>query len=202
VVLHRLGTHPEALRAAAEILGAGGVVIFPTETFYGLAADPWNPAALAQLAALKGRPDGQPISLVLSDLAQAERLVRALPARARQLAARYWPGPLTLVLPARPDLPAAVVGPYGVGMRLSPHPVPTALAAACGVPLTATSANRSGQHPTVDPDLAASALPDADGLVDGGQTPGGAPSTVLAVDASGTLTLLRAGACDVDAELS
>jgi L-threonylcarbamoyladenylate synthase len=193
----RLLPTPADLARAAALIAAGGVVIFPTETFYGLAADPWQPAAVDRVIALKGRPDGAPILLVLPDLAAVDAVAGPVPDAARRLMARHWPGPLTLVLPARPGLAAAVTGPRGVGVRVSSHPVAAALARACGRAITATSANRSGAPPATDPAVAAADLPGADALLDGGPTAGGPPSTVAAVDPDGTILVLRPGACDV-----
>jgi len=181
------------LRAAAAEIAAGGVVGFPTETFYGLAADPRSEQAVARLFALKGREASQPIGLIAADLAQVEQVVD-LPARARRLAHAFWPGPLTLVLPARVTLVAAVRSERGlVGVRVSSHPVARALAAAFGHPITATSANRSGEPPAETAEVVARLLPDLPVLVDGGPAPGGAPSTVVEVG-DGGITLLRPGA--------
>jgi len=193
----RLLPTPADLRRAADVIACGGVVIFPTETFYGLAADPRQPAAVARVIALKGRPDGAPILLILPDLAAVDAVADPVPEAARRLMARFWPGPLTLVLPARPGLAAPVPGPRGVGIRVSSHPVAAALARTCGHAITATSANRTGAPPCPDPESAAAALPGADALLDGGPTAGGPPSTVAAVEPDGRILVLRAGACDV-----
>ncbi|HEX7085522.1 MAG TPA: L-threonylcarbamoyladenylate synthase [Vicinamibacterales bacterium] len=190
--------HPHAplepqLEAAAAAIAAAGVVGFPTETFYGLAADPRLEQAVARLFELKGRAESQPIGLIAADLAQVERIAD-LPARALRLARAFWPGPLTLVVPARVPLAGAVRSGRGlVGVRVSSHPVARALAAAFGHPITATSANRSGEPPAVTAEAVARVLPDLPLLVDGGPATGGAPSTVVEV-AGGEIALLRAGA--------
>ena len=187
----------DALAGGATVLRQGGIVIYPTESYYGAAVSALDAEAVAGLVAAKGRPSDQPLPLILPDRVALQQVVLAVPARARELMDAHWPGPLTLVLPARPDLPAALVGPHGVGVRLSPHPVAAGLAVAFGGPITATSANRTGAPPARTAEAAAAALPAAALTLDGGQTPGGAPSTVLAVDHEGRLTVLRQGALHV-----
>jgi L-threonylcarbamoyladenylate synthase len=187
--------HGSIARAAAA-LRAGGLVVFPTETTYGIAADARSPAALARIVAAKGRDDGTPIALIAPDADAAFALWRDVPPVARELAARHWPGPLTIVAPARPGLPVALVGPGGgVGVRVSSHPWAHALAARFGAPITATSANRSGEPPAVTVDDARAALgPSIDHYLDAGPAPGGPASTVVQVGTDGALRVLRAGA--------
>jgi len=194
-----LGSQPADLERAAEALRAGQLVAYPTETYYGLAADAWQPAALERLLTLKGRSSGAPLSLILARREQLSRLVGVVPAAAVPLMERHWPGPLTLVMPARRDLPASLVGPFGVGVRLSPHPVATGLARVLGAPLVATSANRSGAPPAASAHDVALALPAVDLVLDGGPTAGGPASTVVAVAADGTIQVLRQGAVHVGA---
>ncbi len=196
--MEQVGSQPEDLQRAVGALRAGLVVAYPTETFYGLAADAWQPAALQRLLALKGRT-GAPLSLILAHPEQLDRVVEQVPAAARVLMDRHWPGPLTLVLPARADVPAPLVGPAGVGVRLSPHPVACELARLLDAPLVATSANRSGEPPASTAGEVARGLPGVDLVLDGGATAGGAPSTVVAMDAAGTLSVLRRGAIHVGA---
>jgi L-threonylcarbamoyladenylate synthase len=184
---------------AAAVLRRGGVVAYPTETFYGLGALASDGAAVERLLRAKQRPDGKALPLLGADLAQLEAVAELSPL-ARRLAAAFWPGPLTLVLPARPGLHAAVTGGAGtVGVRVTSSEVAKALAAAAGGALVATSANPSGAPPPttaagLDPALRAR----LDGVLDGGATPGGAPSTVVAV-LGGRLELLRAGAVAFEA---
>ncbi len=170
---------------------------YPTETFYGLAADPWQPAALERLLALKGRDPSAPLPLILPNRDHLATLVAQVPKDAEALMERYWPGPLTLVLPARPGLPGALTGPEGIGVRLSAHPVATELAVCFQAPLVATSANPGGEPPAQTADHVARCLPGVDLVVDGGPTAGGAPSTVVAVALSGEMTVLRQGAIHV-----
>lgn len=185
------------LAEAARLIGGGELVLYPTESFYGAAASALDEGAVERLCLAKGRPDRMPLPLILPDREALSRVVEGIPEAARVLMDKHWPGPLTLVLPARPGLPRALVGPHGVGVRLSPHPVAGALARACGAPITATSANPSGAPAPREAAAAALGLPGAAAILDGGQTPGGPPSTVLAVAADGRFTLLRAGAVDV-----
>jgi L-threonylcarbamoyladenylate synthase len=179
---------------AAALLRRGGVIAYPTETFYGLGALAADGAAVTRLLTAKERPDGKPLPLLGATLDQLE-VVAIFSPLARRLAEALWPGPLTLVLPARPGLnPAVTGGGTTVGVRVTSGPVAAALAAAAGGALVATSANRAGEPPPtradqLDPLLRAR----LDLVVDGGETPGGAPSTVVAVAGEG-LTLVRAGA--------
>jgi L-threonylcarbamoyladenylate synthase len=185
------------LAEAVAVIRRGGVVAFPTDTLYGLAADPASAEAVDRVLALKGRAAAQTIALVAADLAQVERIC-VLTTMARHAAAQFWPGPLTILMRAKPGLAAATIGPDGlVGVRVPDHDVASALARACGHALTATSGNRRGQRATADPDEVAAALPDLDLLIDAGKAPGGPPSTL--VDLSGDVPrLVRAGAIPWD----
>lgn len=184
--------------AAAAVLRRGGIVVYPTETFYGLGALARDAAALQRLARAKLRPEGKPLPLVAADLAQVQE-VAVLAGRAARLAARFWPGPLTLVLPARPGLsPDVVAGTGTVGVRVPGSAVAVALARAAGGALVSTSANLSGGPPPVRvEELAPSLLAQVDHVLDGGPTPGGLPSTVVAVEGD-DLRLLRAGVVSFD----
>jgi L-threonylcarbamoyladenylate synthase len=151
-----------------------------------------------RLVQAKGRPDGKPLPLLAANLSQVEAVARLSPL-ARRLAAALWPGPLTLVVPARPGLHAAITGGGGtVGVRVTSSRVAAALARSAGGALVATSANLAGEPPAA----AAGALDPAlvsrlDLVLDGGPTPGGLPSTVVAVEGA-RLRLLRPGATSVD----
>jgi L-threonylcarbamoyladenylate synthase len=183
------------IRAAAQALARGEVVAYPTETFYGLAADATSAAALARLAALKGRGADKAISLLIVGEAMLAALVTEIPPRARALMDAHWPGPLTLVLPARSDLPAPLLSEGCVAVRDSPHPVARALVQAFGHPITATSANPAGAPPPTTAAGAAAYFPGCL-VVDGGDTPGGAPSTLVRVRGD-RLEVLRPGAVPV-----
>jgi L-threonylcarbamoyladenylate synthase len=178
---------------AAEALRRGLVVAYPTDTLYGLAVDPTNAAAVARLFALKGRALDRAIPLIAADADQVRAWTRLTPL-AERLASAFWPGPLTLVLEAARAIDDRVLGDgRTVAIRVPDQTVARALAAAAECPVTSTSANPSGQPPTADPDEVARSLPAVDVLIDGGLTPGGAPSTI--VDATGNRpVLIRAGA--------
>ncbi len=170
-----------AIARAADVLRRRGLILYPTETFYGIGADAFSSDAVARILALKGRPADNPIPLILPGPEALFRVARAIPPAARVLAARFWPGPLTLVVQAAEDLPAAITAGTGkVGVRVSSHPIAQGVAVSFGGPITATSANPSGAPPArsiaaLDPSLAAG----VDLVIDGGETPGGLPSTVL-----------------------
>jgi len=185
------------LRAAADTLRAGGVVALPTETFYGLAAAAFDAGSVRRIFELKGRPDSKPLLVLVASVAMAETVARVTPA-ARDLMLRYWPGALTLVLPALPAVPSVVTAGTGtLGVRLSPHPVARGLVELLGEPVTAPSANPNGLAP---PTTAAGVLayfPEGlDLVLDGGTTPGGEPSTVLDLTAE-PARVLRQGAVTV-----
>jgi L-threonylcarbamoyladenylate synthase len=185
--------------AAIAALRAGELVIYPTETFYGIAADPESPDALGKIFALKGREAGKPIALIAADTASAFGLARGIPPIARHLAAAFWPGPLTIVLPARPGLHEAVVGPSGVGVRVSSHPIAHALAAGFGRPITATSANRSGQVPLANPTIARQVFgAEIKVILEDGILTGGEPSTVIEL-LDRAYRIVREGAIGEDA---
>lgn len=177
---------PTSIAAAADLLNKGGVVVLPTDTVYGIAAHPGRPEAVGRICTIKGRPTGKPIALLAADGAAVDRFGAALPEAAKRLAARYWPGALTLVLPC---------GSGYEGFRVPAHDGARAVIAACGGVLRVTSANLSGEMPAVN---AVEALKDvgleADLVLDGGVSPGGVASTVVKVDTDGKLTVIREGA--------
>jgi L-threonylcarbamoyladenylate synthase len=143
---------------AAALLRAGLVVGFPTETSYGLAADALSAAAVARVAQVKGRGPGHPMPVLVADLEMLRRIALDIPARARALIASHWPGPLTIVLPGVPGLPRSITNDAGaVGVRVSSDPIAQQLVQAAGGPITATSANATGEPPAQDPVAAACA---------------------------------------------
>jgi L-threonylcarbamoyladenylate synthase len=184
-----------ALEEAAAVLRRGGIVAYPTETFYGLGALAARPDALARLAAAKLRPAGKPLPLIAADEAQVTAVASLADPVARALAARFWPGPLTLVLPASRDLdPILTGGGATVGIRIPGDDVARALARHAGGALVSTSANLAGERPvTVPAELSPEILACIDGIADGRPTPGGLPSTVVAVE-EGRIRLVREGA--------
>jgi L-threonylcarbamoyladenylate synthase len=184
---------PEALAAAVRVLRAGGLVAFPTETFYGLGADALDVDAVARVFRAKGRPPEKPLLVLVDSLAMARTIVAEIPPRVEDLLARYWPGPLTVVLRARSHVPVtAATGT--VGVRIPGHAVAWGLVQAAGVPITAPSANPHGRSsPRTADEVRRGLGASVDLVLDGGPTPGGRPSTV--VDATVVpLRVLRAGA--------
>lgn len=190
-------------KAAALVLD-GQPVAMPTETVYGLAADATNAEAVARIYAAKGRPSFNPLIVHVTDLAAAETL-GIFGAEARVLAEAHWPGPLTIVVPARPGNGIAALAAAGlatIALRVPAHPAMQALLKACGRPLAAPSANASGR---ISPTRAAHVLASLDGrialVIDGGPTARGIESTIVAATGGG-LRLLRRGPIDIDAPLS
>ena len=171
------------IRKATDVLRRGGLVAFPTETFYGLGAAALDRAAVRRVFEAKGRPASMPLLVVLDVASSLSQIVDDVPAQARALIERYWPGPLTLVFRAASSVPTEVTAGTGtVGVRVPNHAVPRALVAQLGVPVTAPSANPTGAAPPATADAVLAGLGDAVDLVlDGGPTPGGAPSTVVDV---------------------
>jgi L-threonylcarbamoyladenylate synthase len=181
----------EAAAGAGRVVGSGGVVLLPTETFYGLAADPRDARAVARIFRIKDRPQGLPLPVLCSDWQQLESLCR-VPEAFRVRLSRSWPGPLTAVLPVRQPL-AAAGDRSSVAVRIPGHDLLRALLYKVG-PLTGTSANRSGQtpHTVADAALASLAGP-VDLALDGGPTAGGLASTLVDLT-SDRVRVLRSGA--------
>ncbi len=202
--MHTDGTnsasHPGAaytadIEAGLGALRNGEAIVFPTETFYGVGVDATNPRALERLFELKGRDPDKPVALIAADLEMIARVVSVIPPVAIRLARAFWPGPLTIVMPARPEIsPALTNREGGVGIRISPHPVARELARRLGSPLTATSANLAGAPParTIAEAHAAFGKRIA-AYLDGGRLDGSLPSTVIAIEED-RIIVLRAGA--------
>jgi L-threonylcarbamoyladenylate synthase len=171
----------DAIARAARILQAGGLVAFPTETVYGLGANALDVAAVAKIFAAKGRPATNPIIVHVADIDDARPLVSAWPDIAQKLAERFWPGPLTLVLPKHQGVPELVTaGGPTVAVRVPAHPVALTLLRACRLPLAAPSANRSTElSPTRAEHVLRGLSAAIDLLLDAGPTTGGLESTVL-----------------------
>jgi L-threonylcarbamoyladenylate synthase len=179
---------------AAEVVARGGVIAFRTDTFYGLGADPFNRAALRRIKELKGREEGKPILVVISDEWEVERFIAEQTPVFRELRARHWPGALTLVARARSVVPEELTAGTGtVGVRLPDDDEARALVRACGGALTATSANLAGGPPARTAAEVAAYFPALDLIIDGGPARCDQPSTV--VEASGAAPrLIREGA--------
>lgn len=193
--------HPDeaTLARAGEILRGGGLVAFPTETVYGLGAHALDPRAVARIYAAKGRPGYNPLIVHVADVASARRLAARWPEVAERLAAAFWPGPLTLVVPRGDEVPDAVTaGLPSVALRIPRHPVAQALLRAAGIPVAAPSANRSTEiSPSTAAHVAKGLGDRVDLILDGGRAAVGIESTVL--DVSGERpVLLRPGGIGVD----
>jgi L-threonylcarbamoyladenylate synthase len=184
----------DELDRAAEILRNGGLVAFPTETVYGLGANALDREAVLRIYAAKGRPSTSPLIVHVSSFAMLEAVVNSWPPSAQQLAERFWPGPLTLVLNKRAEIPAEVTaGLDTVGVRMPAHPIARELIHRAGIPIAAPSANQFTQiSPTTAEHVRASLGSRVDMILDGGPTTVGIESTVLSL-ASATPTLLRPG---------
>jgi len=173
----------------------GGVILFPTDTLYGLGVDPGSAAGLAALFRLKGRDPGKPLPVLLADASLTGRYAAAIPAPWRALMERFWPGPLTLLFPAVPNLPQGIRSVSGkVALRVPGSSLCRSVLQAAGGSLTGTSANASGAAGTGDPAIALRDLgAGIDLFVNAGTLPPAPASTLLDVDASGVVTVLRAG---------
>lgn len=198
--VHPSAPEPAVLQEAGSCLWRGGLVAFPTETFYGLGANALDSEAVARVFRVKGRPESKPLLVLVDGVKMVESLALDMSDLARRLMATYWPGPLTLVFKAGPGLPRELMAGTGtVGMRMPGHPVALGLVRTAGIPVTAPSANPSGAEP---PTTAAAVRRFFEGqidlILDGGPTPGGQPSTVLDVSVSPP-RLIRAGAVDLPA---
>lgn len=170
---------PDALPRALEILRAGGLVAFPTDTVYGVGALAFDAAAVESIYAAKDRPNEKAIPVLLGSADDLPKVSASVPEMALALAARFWPGPLTLVIPKHPRLPEAVSAAPTVGVRVPAHAAARSLLQAAG-PMAVTSANLSGQP---SPCTASEVLAQLGGriplILEGGRTPGGVPSTVV-----------------------
>jgi L-threonylcarbamoyladenylate synthase len=187
------------IRRAARIIRAGGLVAFPTETVYGLGANALDPEAVRKIFALKGRPSNSPLIVHVDSIAMAQTLVTHWPTQADELTRRYWPGPLTMVLPKQAIVPDEVTaGLPTVAVRMPDHPVALALIHECALPLAAPSANRFTQlSPTTAAHVRA-AFGDEIMILDGGPTAIGIESTVVSL-AGPEPILLRPGIIPVEA---
>jgi len=185
----------EALAEAARILAAGGVIVFPTDTVYGLACDLFDAAAVARIYEIKGRPARLPLIAMFAEPAEWPRVAAALPESARRYMEQFWPGPLTIIVPARADIAAiALGGGTTIGMRIPDHAVARDLLRLTARPLATTSANLSGCPAACSAKEAVEQLGDTvDLILDAGHCPGGQVSTVVDCTTE-PLTILREGA--------
>jgi len=187
-----LPAHDETIQAALKILRAGGLVAFPTDTVYGVGALAFDGKAVESIYVAKMRPIEKAIPVLIADAADMEKVGMDIPEVAYQLAARFWPGPLTCLIPKQPTLPNSVSATETVGVRVPDHEVARALLRAAG-PMAVTSANISGQpSPSTAQEVFNQLGGRIDLIIDGGTPPGGVPSTL--VDCTGQdLKILREG---------
>lgn len=194
--MERIGT--EAIERAVTILREGGVLVYPTETSYGIGCDATNAQAVARVLAIKGRPQFKGLTVLLPSLAEVERYVRMTPF-ARSLAQRYWPGALNIVLSPAPSSPIVPLcaSHDTFSVRVSSHPVARALVKALGVPIVSTSANLSGQPECYYSDEIAALFDGAaeqpDVMIDAGRLPHVPPSTIVKVERDGARVLRQGG---------
>ncbi len=173
----------EVLSEAASIVRMGGVIVYPTETFYGLGGNPFNVSAIQRIYAIKGREFQKPLPLIADRMESVRKVAAEWSSEALEMAERFWPGPLTLILSLTGLLPTFVHGGSGkIAIRISPHPVARVLAALCGGVIISTSANISGTPPFSDLSRTPVEMKEkVDGLVDAGVLSGKLPSTIVDV---------------------
>jgi L-threonylcarbamoyladenylate synthase len=191
---------PEAAYSRArDVIRAGGVIAYPTDTFYGLGVDPRNAAAVKKLFVVKGRRQDQPILLLIADAAAVREWAEDVPATATPMMDRHWPGPLTLVFTAKEHvLPELTAGTGKIGLRVPGNELTRALIRFLGTALTGTSANRSGgPDPLTAGDVLRAVGERLDLILDAGPAPGGMPSTVVDVSVP-TPRVIRQGAVAVE----
>lgn len=172
------------IQKAIRLLKQGGLIAFPTETYYGLGVDPFNTKALQRLFKVKRRGADKAVLVLVADQSQVERFADSIPVHFNKLMSAFWPGPLTLVFPARSNVSELLTGGTGtVGIRQSPNPVAIQLLQELAGPITATSANRSGASPaTTAAEVEEIFGSEVDLIIDGGATPGGQGSTLVGFD--------------------
>ena len=185
---------PAALAEAKEIVEEGGIIAYPTETFYGLGVDPYNEEAVKRLFELKGRGFDKPISILVKDEVMLQQVVTDIPPVAERLIRQFWPGPLTIIFQASPQLPRLLTADTGkIGVRVSSNPITEKLLYAIGSPITTTSANPSGKKSPVTAGEVAGYFGDnLDLILDGGELPGRLGSTVVDVTCE-TVMVIREG---------
>ncbi len=169
----------DAIQLALEQIQAGGIIAFPTDTVYGLGSSPFNPVAITKLFSVKGRDFNKAIAILIGDISQLPLISEGFPPIAESLAKYFWPGALTLIVNKKKELPA-ILSPFpSIGIRMPNHPFALDLLRVTG-PLAVTSANRSGgKNPLTAKDVLEHLDGHVDLLIDGGQCPGGVPSTVI-----------------------
>jgi len=187
-----LASDSKTIPRAIEILHSGGLVAFPTDTVYGVGALAFDDKAVESIYIAKDRPIEKAIPVLIADITDLEKVGMDIPGSAYRLASRFWPGPLTVLVPKKPTLPESVSATATVGVRVPDHDIARALLRAAG-PMAVTSANISGQQsPSTAEEVFAQLSGRIDLIIDGGKTPGGVPSTL--VDCAGDeIKILREG---------
>ena len=182
----------KSINKAARMLRSGGIVAFPTDTVYGIAAMPFNKKAVSKLYKIKGRSDKKPIALLISSKNQVKRFAGSIPAKAKQLMKLYWPGPLTLIFKKRRSIPGFLTSNLPtIGIRMPKNKIALKLIKAAGGALAVTSANRSGGKPAKEA-KEIKGLKGIDIIIDGGRCRIGVPSSVIYVNGK-ELQILRKG---------
>jgi L-threonylcarbamoyladenylate synthase len=191
-----------SLDRAVACIRKGGIVAFPTETYYGLAVDPYSLAAVKRLFQVKRRQADKPLLLLIENISQLQTIAENIPPEFEPLIEKYWPGPLTLVFLARKEVYHQLTGNSGtIGVRVSSHPIAIELVRRLGKPITATSANISGHRPASTAEEVLAIFGNSlSYIIDGGPTAGGLCSTVLGI-LEGKCTVLRQGQINLSAEL-
>jgi len=194
---------PEPFDRACEVFLRGGVIAYPTETFYGLCVDPFNPKAVEKLFTLKGRSAQNPVSVIISDLSMLEKVAAEVTEASAALMERFWPGPLTLIFKARPEVLPSLLGSTGnIGVRISANDTARRLSETLSSPITATSANPSGYPAPASAELVIGYFNGSiDILIDGGKLPGRLGSTIVDASGTGPVKIVREGEVPTEAIL-
>jgi len=184
-------------KQVSKLLSKDKVGVIPTETLYGIAANPFSEEAVKKVFKVKKRDYSKPIILLVSTIEQLELLVKEIPPVAKPLIEHFWPGPLTIVFPAKPEVPKLVTGGTGtVAIRMSSSPIVRKVINFFNAPITGTSANISGESPLTSPKEVKRVLKNVDFLIDAGELKKTKPSTVVSV-VTGKLELIRPGEVDI-----
>ena len=188
---------PEKIAKAAELIKAGGIVAFPTETVYGIGTNAFDEEGVKKIYKIKNRPKNKPLPILLAESSQIKSVVAKISKKAEELMKKFWPGPLTIIFEKSVKVPNIVsAGSQTVGVRIPDHKVIQELIKASGVPIVATSANKSGEEAPKDAQEVEKSLKEIDLILDGGKTKLGIPSTV--VDATKEpLEVLREGSIKI-----